>query len=646
MPRTAPVILSLFFIWQTPVFLGSQTDHPVDTRAIIETILNKAIEEIDLGLYPGTLLMHALSEYCLLDGNEKALARALDLFRQFDTKEIEGRGNFISYEPGGSGVAYLVWRGASSQLEAQVLAAAKKMMAVQKRSPEGLMTSRHAKDSLEQVFIDVAFAVSPFLLYAGLHLEAPEYVDFAAFETLELFRILRDKETGLVRQGRGFQGLGSISEDNWSRGAGWGAFALSLLVRDLPAGHPKRKEVEALAVDFFSAALRYQDDNGLWHQEITDPASYIETSGSGMLLFGLGILLEKGLLPVAHRADFERGIRSYLSYVAPDGSVSFTCSGCLCPGNGTKKDYVIHPWIYNDHHAFGPAVLALTQALKMGMEQLTPARSLGFHTLQASGASNPWTYVRQAGRGDIAWENDRIAFRVFGPEVRDKVGSGVDVWAKSVPHSILDKWYGLNAAGQDYHVDRGEGCDFYNMSRFRGCGGTAIWHNDRPHTAETYDHFRIRKNQNDGIEFDLQYKTWNVPGIDLMEDKKIRMQTGTNLFEVNSTFRSGRQTELTVAIGLTNYGQGVVHVDRKRGILSIWEAIHPDHGHLGSAVLVNPKQLAGFTTHEKDEYVLIRAKTNEPAVYFAGAGWEKSQHVKNQKDWLRYLRREAKKRWN
>src|SRR5690606_15578028 len=131
---------------------------------------------------------------------------------------------------------------------------------------------------------------------SGLKLENPEYIDFAVFETLELFRILDDKNTGLLHQARGFNGYGKLTEDNWSRGNGWGAFALAILVRDLPESHPKHEEVVRLAKKYFRTVIQFQNKDGLWHQEMSDPTSYVETSGSGLLLYGLGIMLEKGLM--------------------------------------------------------------------------------------------------------------------------------------------------------------------------------------------------------------------------------------------------------------------------------------------------------------------------------------------------------------
>jgi hypothetical protein len=41
------------------------------------------------------------------------------------------------------------------------------------------------------------------------------------------------------------------------------------------------------------------------------------------------------------------------------------------------------------------------------------------------------------------------------------------VWSKSAHKLVQDKWY---KAG-DYHVEKGEGHDFYHVGKTRGCGG-------------------------------------------------------------------------------------------------------------------------------------------------------------------------------
>ncbi len=374
------ILTSSFFIF-FGIKLYGQKVNTYNTKDIIESVLNKGLKEIDLALYPGTLLLHGMSEYALMDGNEEILEEAIAIFEKFGTKEIKGRGNFISYEPGGSGAAYLVWKGKAPGLKQQVLDAAKRFFKDQKRTSDGLMTSKNAKDSLGQVFIDVAFATTPFLLYSGLIADNQEYINFSVFETLELFQIFRDQETGLVHKARGFSGYGEFSEDNWSRGNGWASFALAILVRDLPADHPRRNVVELLAKDYFNALIEHQYKEGLWHQEMTATKSYVETSGSVLMLYGLGIMLEKELIDQKFRKNFATGLERYTSYIDEDGSVSRTCSGCLSPGEGRagkKEDYINHPWILNDHHAFGPVVLAFTQALKMRIEEVKASKPLGY----------------------------------------------------------------------------------------------------------------------------------------------------------------------------------------------------------------------------------------------------------------------------
>jgi hypothetical protein len=44
-------------------------------------------------------------------------------------------------------------------------------------------------------------------------------------------------------------------------------------------------------------------------------------------------------------------------------------------------------------------------------------------------------------RKDLAWENDRIAFRIYGSPLAGDVRNGIDVWTKRVRALIVQKWY-------------------------------------------------------------------------------------------------------------------------------------------------------------------------------------------------------------
>lgn len=611
---------------------------PIATETIAELVVEKGLKEVDLGIYGGTLFMHSMSELAVLQKEPKTLNRTIEIFEKFKSKEIKGRGSFISYEAGGTGVAYLNYLNKTPNLSAHVFEYADKMFKNQKRTSEGLMTAPWLKDSLDQFMIDCAFAVTPYMLYAGMSMNKPEYVDLAVFETLEMFKILKDPN-GLVHQGRGFQGLGKISEDNWSRGNGWGAFALAFLVRDLPDTHPRKKEVNELAKNFFTTILKYQNQEGLWNQEMTEHTSFVETSGSGLMLFGLGICIEKGIVDKSFLPQFIKGLSAYTSYITPDGSISNTTIGCLCPGKGTKKDYIKHAWKLNDIHAFGPVVLAFTQAAKMGIKEITPAKSMGCYVTDFGKPMKPQTFVRYMPEANenICWENDRVAFRVYGPPVKNRVSSGIDIWTKSVDYPIISKWYDQNNQGKSYHENHGEGLDFYHVAYGRGLGGTAIWRNGKPYISTPYATHRILKNTEEEVAFELNFDAWNAGGIKVSEKKVISLKMGTNFCKITSTFTTDSKEPLTLALGLSYTDKPEVLKDAKKGTLTLWESFESKNGELGTTVVVNPKEIKEFSEFEKEKYILVKAKSGKPITYYVGTGWSKTPQFKSKQEWLDYV---------
>lgn len=651
----------------------TQEKKEYSTWELAEKALRKGLQMDDLGTYQGCLLLQGMAEMAVANPESAFVKETEDTFLKFSTQGIVGKGSFISYQAGGNGAAYFdyMFRYLTNTLHPQVGLAAEAMMTEQPRSLEGIMVPPWIKEKTIQtmsmqsrsldgthildgniegnnpVFIDMAYATTPFLLYAGLANNRQEYIDEAVFQTLSLFDILRDKETGLLHQGRGFQGVNVLSEDNWSRGNAWGAIAIASLVRDLPDGHPKKEQINSIAKEFFLTILKYQNKEGLWHQEMTDPSSFVETSGSGILLYALGIMLEKGLLDVSYTKNFTKGLQGLAAYLEEDGSVSNCCWSCLCIRQGTKEDYKNHAWIYNDSHAFGPIVLVYAQAYRMGIKRITPLKELGINAKSDTIITSPRTYVKYVPERmqDIAWENDRIAFRVFGYPVRDKVGSGIDIWAKRVEYPVLDRWYRFNKEGLDYHTDRGEGCDFYNAGHLRGCGGLAIFTGDTVSVSETYINHRIHKNTENEIIFELLYSPWEADGKFYSERKTIRMKKGTNFFEVTSLIDALAEEEIVVGIGLTNFGNAQVEELEKETALVLWEKIDPAHGELGVSAIVPKNIFKEFKKVGQDHYLTLNVKTGQPFTYRVGAGWETSGHFRSFSDWKEYVVKQSETKY-
>jgi unsaturated rhamnogalacturonyl hydrolase len=82
----------------------------------------------------------------------------------------------------------------------------------------------------------------------------------------------------------------------WSRGNGWYAAGMAELLSELPADHPKRARIMDGYKKMMTALLKYQGDDGLWHQLIDHPESFSETSGTGMFTFAMVTGVKHGWL--------------------------------------------------------------------------------------------------------------------------------------------------------------------------------------------------------------------------------------------------------------------------------------------------------------------------------------------------------------
>ncbi len=238
---------------------------------------------------------------------------------------------------------------------------------------------------------------------------------------------------------------------------------------------------------------------------------------------------------------------------------------------------------------------------------------------------------------DIAWENDRIAFRIYGPalERREQTGSGVDVWAKSTRKLVIDRWY----KSGDYHKDHGEGLDYYGVGQGRGCGGLGIWNGKSLDVSRVWESFKILESGPDRASFEVTYAPWKSGGQDVRETRRIALEAGSNLSRIESTIRADRPDELTVGLGISKRkGEGKPLLDKGRGLASYWEPPAGPNGSIACGILADPARVVDVLEADGHYLVLVRVTPGRPFVYYAGAGWSKSGDFATPTDWERYLR--------
>jgi hypothetical protein len=253
-------------------------------------------------------------------------------------------------------------------------------------------------------------------------------------------------------------------------------------------------------------------------------------------------------------------------------------------------------------------------------------------------------FVRER-RDDFAWENDRIAHRMYGAALETwaqepLTSSAVDVWVKRVRGLVINNWYMLD----DYHRDNGEGGDFYSAGKSRGCGGNGLWVAGKLYPSANFRDSRVLANGPIRVMFELVYQPWDAAGIKVSEVKRITLDAGQNMDRFESRYTlDGAPRELTHAIGIKKNAGSASVASREHGSLRTWEAFKGTDGHLGCGVALDPAQIVEFTEGDGNYLVVAKVPANAPAVYYAGFGWDKSGDVAGVEDWDRYLEQFARR---
>jgi len=248
---------------------------------------------------------------------------------------------------------------------------------------------------------------------------------------------------------------------------------------------------------------------------------------------------------------------------------------------------------------------------------------------------------------DYAWENNKVAFRTYGPiaqrMIEDNINggtlsSGIDGWSKRVEYPIINKWYDKMTSGKGtYHQDTGEGLDNFHVGSSRGIGGTAVKKDSIYYISKNFVTWKTITTGPIRTSFILTYADWDAAGNIITETKKISLDYGNFLskFEI---LVSGTN-ELSAGLTLHNK-KGTVGSNLKEGWLDHWETI--DDSEIGTAIVVPNKKLIGienYLTSKPDlsnHYGTIKAKDNK-IIYYAGFGWKKQGTFTTKEAWESYL---------
>lgn len=239
---------------------------------------------------------------------------------------------------------------------------------------------------------------------------------------------------------------------------------------------------------------------------------------------------------------------------------------------------------------------------------------------------------------DFAWENDRVAQRMYGPALEfETITSGVDAWGKCVPYPVVEKFireYALN--GTPYHLNHGEGGDFYKVGPSLGCGGMAPFADGRVRLPRNFTKWRVLANGPIRSVFELSYAPWEAGGVTVSETKRISIDLGSNMSRFECRYEARGADALTLAAGivLRDTSDRTWAAD---GAIAYWLPTDFVEGMFGCGVVFGPGPRPEALTADGHLLLALELPAGEAAVYYAGSCWDENAEFDTFEKWQRYL---------
>ena len=277
---------------------------------------------------------------------------------------------------------------------------------------------------------------------------------------------------------------------------------------------------------------------------------------------------------------------------------------------------------------------------------------------------------------DMAWENDLVAFRAYGPALQAKGerGFGYDLFTKyNTTEPILEAMYAKEldketlakiaelkktdpkAAAElsrerSYHIDHGYGMDCYAVGPTLGAGVAALMVNDSIIYPWCYKNQEILDNGPLRFTVKLEFTPLTVKGDStVVEARLITLDAGSHLNKTAVSYSNLKETLPIVAGIVLHEPDGAVVADAANGYITYVDpTTGPDNGKIfmGAAVptVVKDAKTVLFSEKEKKERNnadghVLAVSDYEPGseyVYYWGFAWDKAD-IKTADAWNRYM---------
>jgi rhamnogalacturonyl hydrolase YesR len=231
----------------------------------------------------------------------------------------------------------------------------------QQRLSDG--TLARSRPHNESLWLDDLYMSVPALAQMGKMTGDKKYYDDACKQILQFGQRMFVPEVGLWAHG-----WTARAEEHpafhWGRANGWAAMAMTELLEVLPADHPQRAEVMKLYKAHMKGLAKCQAGEGLWHQLLDRPDTYLETSCTAMFVYSMARGVNRGWLdPFTYGPVALLGWNALSTKVNSEGGVEGTC--VATDWGADYAFYYYRPTSVTAAHGYGPVFLAGGEIAKL-----------------------------------------------------------------------------------------------------------------------------------------------------------------------------------------------------------------------------------------------------------------------------------------
>lgn len=150
----------------------------------------------------------------------------------------------------------------------------------------------------------------------------------------------------------------------WSRANGWGIWAVTEVLKELPEKHPQYKTILKHYRNHVESLVKYQEPDGFWRNVLDVKKSVKETSGTAIFTMAIARGINEGWLKRKKYEDVVlKGWSVLDSVIEDDGVVHGICMGTMC---SEDLDYYLNrPIVDDDSHGMLGLIMAGIEVQKM-----------------------------------------------------------------------------------------------------------------------------------------------------------------------------------------------------------------------------------------------------------------------------------------